>query len=505
MRFFIYSQVNSQQISTSMGVPEYSYYFVLTEFLPVLKSLGEVVLVDNPETEVDPLYQQAKAEQVECVFLSFTPPHKTTLRLQCPTIPVFAWEFDSIPTDAWLGQPENNWAFSLRQCGKAITHAELTVTAVQNAVGETFPVAAIPAPVWDKFYSLREKRKRNALRGFYEINILSGILIDSHDVSLSAYKPGLDAVARAVAAARTTVPETTQRPIDPKPAAPDTLPAIGLRAWLWITVRYLVEWYRLVWKDLINPSAGSVTVPTAPLTEALVPTPEPLPAAWLPKAHRLTLSGVIFTAIFNPYDGRKNWVDMLTAYCEAFRDMDDATLVFKLGHHEYHSAMNDMLMCMARLPAFKCRVVLMHGYLDEAAFEALMEATSFVVNASYGEGQCLPLMEFLSSGIPAIAPCHSGMADYISTDIAFVVDSWADATAWPHDPRLAYRTLRHQTDWQSLLQAYKSAYHCFKHMPEKYTALSAAAMERMQQHCSRATAKEKLMSFLNIGDKACCN
>jgi len=219
---------------------------------------------------------------------------------------------------------------------------------------------------------------------------------------------------------------------------------------------------------------------------------------WQPASVSTELSGVVFTALFNPYDGRKNWADMLTAFCAAFRDTPDATLVFKLGHTEYLSAMQEMLIWLARMPVFQCRIVIMHGYLEGSEFDELIRATAFTVNASHGEGQCLPLMEFMSCGKPAIAPRHSAMLDYIDEEVAFVVDSWLDATAWSHDPRLAYRTLRHQIDWSSLKQAYLDAYACVRHDPERYQRMSAAAITRMQGHCSRAVAKERLAAFLDI-------
>lgn len=220
---------------------------------------------------------------------------------------------------------------------------------------------------------------------------------------------------------------------------------------------------------------------------------------WQPKDSALELSGVIFTALFNPYDGRKNWADMLTAFCAAFRDVPDATLIFKLGHREYESAMHDMLIWMARMPTYKCRVVLLHGYLEGGDFDSLIRASAFAVNASHGEGQCLPLMEFLSCGKPAIAPRHSAMRDYIDEDVAFVVDSWLDASAWSHDPRLAYRTCRHQLNWASLVGAYKAAYECVKKDPERYNRMSDAAIERMRMHCSQALATERLKTFLAMG------
>jgi glycosyltransferase involved in cell wall biosynthesis len=159
-----------------------------------------------------------------------------------------------------------------------------------------------------------------------------------------------------------------------------------------------------------------------------------------------------------------------------------------------------MLMCIARLPKFKCRVLIVHGYLERTEFDSLIAASAFVVNASHGEGQCLPLMELMSCGKPAIAPRNSAMLDYIDDEVAFVVDGWLDATAWPHDPRLAYRTCRQQIDWSSLVEQYRAAYRCYKEDPERYRRMSAAAIQRMHDHCSQAVAKARLQQFLNIED-----
>jgi glycosyltransferase involved in cell wall biosynthesis len=214
------------------------------------------------------------------------------------------------------------------------------------------------------------------------------------------------------------------------------------------------------------------------------------------------LDGVVFTSVFNPYDGRKNWSDILTAFCTAFRENPNATLLFKLTHNEYRTAMEAMLSCMARLPDFQCRVVILHGYLELDDYNSLVAASDFVVNASHGEGQCLPLMEMLSCGIPAIAPRNSAMLDYIDAEVGFVVDSWLDGTAWPHDPRLAYRTRRHQLDWASLRDAYIAAYRCHTEQPEEYQRLSRNAIERMRRHCSQQAAKDQLLGLLKLEEGA---
>ncbi|WP_439886998.1 glycosyltransferase [Pseudomonas sp. MBLB4123] len=518
MKFLIYSEVTAERIANSMGLPEYSYYFVLRDFLPVLEELGQVIVVERPELEVDRLYDEGRALGERCLFLSFSPPHKTFLGLRCPTLPVFAWEFDSIPNEHWLDEVQQDWRHVLSACGSGITHSQMVVDAVRRELGAQFPIVSIPSPVWDKFTALRERRGELPLTAPIRLQVRSGVVVDSHDPSLSPYIFGENAAARVVQAIREHESALARQPSGPNAAA---VPQIRQQSRYLVTRRYLGEWYLKVLcpllpflpkgrgKDgsqveLVGEDQGkqleprnTVEPPRPPVAGMTPKMPE-----WLPVASTLELSGVIFTALFNPYDGRKNWADMLTAFCSAFRDTSDATLVFKLGHREYQSAMHDMLIWMARMPKFKCRVVLLHGYLEGSEFDNLVRASAFAVNASHGEGQCLPLMEFLSCGKPAIAPRHSAMIDYIDESVAFVVDSWLDATAWSHDPRLAYRTQRHQINWESLRDAYLAAYRCAKEEPERYRQLAHNAIERMQHHCSREAASQTLSAFLRLDQKA---
>lgn len=528
MKILVYSEITAARIATSMGLPEYSYYFVLRDFLPVLRSLGEVLVVEHPELDVDRLYDEARAVGERCVFLSFSPPQKTLINLRCPTIPVFAWEFDSIPNEHWLDEINQDWRHVLGKCGSAITHSQMIVEAVRKEMGVQFPIISIPSPVWDKFTGFRAQPANLPLADVVAIQVRSGVAVDSHDPALAPYISGPNAAARVVQAIREH--ESAMARSRPAPPAPE-MHATRQQSRLQITRRYLGEWYlkalcpHLSFLPKLGPKVGQdigLIAQDEPVVDLVyeddgkrleprntVEPPHP-PASgltprmpeWLPTDSCLELSGVIFTALFNPYDGRKNWADMLTAFCAAFRDVPDATLVFKLGHREYESAMHDMLIWMARMPTYKCRVVLLHGYLEGSEFDSLIRASAFAVNASHGEGQCLPLMEFLSCGKPAIAPRHSAMRDYIDEDVAFVVDSWLDSSAWSHDPRLAYRTCRHQLNWESLVSAYRAAYHCAKSEPERYKHMSEAAIERMRTHCSQAVATERLKEFLAMGAEA---
>ena len=416
MLIIIYSETNQSNILENLGKPEYSYYFVLKEFRPVLERLGRVVEVTRPDEEVDQLYADCLGRGEDCVFLSFSPPHRTAAHYACPTIPVFAWEFSTIPTESWQGEARHDWRVVLGATGMAITHSSFTVSTVREVMGADFPVAAVAAPVWDRFAARGAVLAQRPTVDHMRLQ-LRGLLIDSRTTDLRPYGPPVH-------------------------------------------------------------QAGTPLVLDGPAEDC-----------------ELLLDGVIYTSVFNPYDGRKNWKDMISAFCATFRDVPDATLVLKLTHHDVTAALTDMLHHVYKNQSYRCRIVLIHGYLADADYERLVEATRYVVNSSYGEGQCLPLMEFMSCGRPAIAPLNTAMADYIDHDNAFVVDSTEELTAWPHDPRAAYRTLRYVTDWDSLCSAYRASYDVAKNDPERYRRMSAHAVRSLEKFCSQANAEQRLRAF----------
>ena len=422
MIIIVHVGTTEQTIESQLGCSEYSYYFVLAAFRPVLERIGHVIEVREPAREVDPIYALSRRYGDDCVFLSFAPPHLTVTGLECPTIPVFAWEFDSIPSEVWDGEWRNDWRRVLRALGRAVTHSGFTVAATRRALGPQFDVRSIPAPVWDRFASLYGDNDRRRIAG--TTLAVTGRVIDTRSTDLAPYR------------------STVRRALGHQP-----LPG---RA-----------------GDRENRS-------------------------------KIVLSGIVYTAVFNPMDGRKNWYDMIAGFVWAFRDEGDATLVLKLTHHDCAEGLSAILEDLAKLAPFRCRIVLIDGFLADAEYEALTRATRYTVNTSHGEGQCLPLMEFMSAGIPAISPTHSSMADYVDARNAFVVRSTPEASYWQHDPRRAIRTRRHRIDWGSLVEAFREAQRVATGDPGRYRAMSQEAHLRLAAHCSQEEVEKRLRSLLGV-------
>ena len=553
MKFILHSDIDAASIRNSLGKPEYSYYFVLKAFQPVLEQLGPVELVRDPAAEVDPIFEASAARGEDCVFVSFSPPNAVVLGLKCPTIVVVAWEFSTIPDGGWNPEePREDWRYVFGRLGFAISLSNHTAQVVKQAMGGDFPIFAVASPVYDRIRRLPVPAS-GPLIPDREIAI-RGAVFDSRDFELSpeqvlgpvfppppirpsAWEIALAAREREEArAAREREEQATARAAEEaaalreaeeerlrqEEAARVAAYRRTLRFRLAVTKRHLLEWYREAVRDLLPGGLARLIgrigglgeavyrrltgwrPPAPPVSAPPIPEPVPLPAPPpqpptmaspigppAPEV-RVSLGGVVYTSMLNPTDGRKNWHDMLTAFCWAFRDVPDATLVLKMVKGDPQSYRRDLFLILARSAPFKCRVVTMDGFLEDADYAGLMGATSFYVNASNAEGLCMPLMEFMSVGKPVIAPCHTAMADYIDPSAAFVLETTPEHNVWPNDPRFLYTTMRERLKWDTLAAAFAESHRVAKRAPERYAAMGANAERIMRDYCSDDAVRERL-------------
>ncbi len=568
MNLLVYTRFNAETIAHNFGEPEYSYYFVLKEFLPLLHEIGRVQLITRPLSELAQLVNEFHERGEACIFLSFTPPHTTFLELNCPVVPVFAWEFSSLPDEDWSDGLLNNWKSILQHCGAALTHSSYSVAAVKAALGPDFPVSAVPSPVWDGCADMRAEISAQAQLDKVRVLHLEGCVLDSRDTEMTM--PAVAVLHRSLREQLLMVeqpPVVDQESVNEPVVVNEQLPisepaAIELaERHEFVTsetgiidhqsVDYDGSWQQVFWfaalmaeleklqeqirdknEDLykkqqeiyafserllekeadlagkqqeidclselvhekereLHDKHNEILCLQAQLFNGLSPT------CALPQGlHKVVLQGCVYTAVFNPADGRKNWQDMLTAFCTSLRDCRDATLVFKITHHQLGTGLADFLNYLQRLRPFSCRVVIIWGYLNEQSYRNLIAGSNYALNASFGEGQCMPLMEFMSCGVPAIAPASTALADYITDKNAFVVAADPEITHWQHDGRRALRTLHYRPRWQSLCEAFTNSYQCIHHDPERYHILQQGAVEGLRLFCSRDAARIQLQEFL---------
>ena len=484
MIILVSSKISQTDIHASLGKPEYSYFFLMKEYIPALERVGTVIVVDEI-VQVDDLYSQYVAAGEQVVFLSFSPPHQTPIDLRCPTYCVFAWEFDRIPDEAWGDDPRHDWRYVFSRIAGAIALSREAAAAVTSAMGEEYPVIALPAPLWDR-YSDPSQQAPAGLLPVLDMRQLTftGHVIDSPLLGLSA-----DGLARQPERAPERAPE---------PLAVPALTGWPLR---WATTRALAAGW---WREAVDPFlpgsqlglADSEIPVSAPSVLQLEPVEQPVEVKPSLPSQLVKLSGVVYTCVLNPEDGRKNWIDLISAFCWAFKNEGDATLIVKMVHSDPESYRIKVMTHLSRLSPFKCRILVVHGYLEVAEYRRLIEVSTFYVNSSACEGLCLPLVEYLCSGKPAISPLHTAMLDYVSADMAVLVKSSIEPASFLHDPANRLCTRRYRQSWESLVQAYQTSYQIATCEPERYQLMSLAARSGLHDFCSIEQVSQKLAEFL---------
>jgi glycosyltransferase involved in cell wall biosynthesis len=417
MLLLIYCAINDDTIESSLGDAEYSYYFVYRQFLKALNEAYFVIPVEGEIEKIESYYQNCLARGEACFCLYFSQPHKIPTHLACPIIPVFAWEFDTLPRDTDKGM-DQDWGWKLAKYGWAITHSNYAVNCVKDRIRNDFPVVSIPSPVWDDFKRCFVKKQRSPKTSFglqYRGSIIDSAVLETDRLEPESWKSSL--------------------------------------------------------KELMNSLLKQEEI-------------------------SLSINGVVYLSVFNPYDQRKNWQDMLRAFCWEFKRTIDATLILKISHKDANACFPQFLKELYKLSPFSCRVLIVHGYLEEKVYSELVKNSDYVVNCSYGEGQCLPLMEGMSAGKPAVSPDHTAMRDYLRPDNAFIVKSSPEPAFWPHDPRQRLRALRYRIDWKSLCNSFQKSYRMVKEEPTSYQKMSLTAYQTMREHCSRKNALGEIKDFL---------
>jgi glycosyltransferase involved in cell wall biosynthesis len=562
MLFYCYSEIGDSTIESRLGDADYSYYFVLKAYLPLLEKLGSVHIAHAVD---DDLIAHCRAQQdagQTCVLLAFAPPHKVTFELPCPVVPVFPWEYSSIPTRESVKDASADWCLSPQALAQAVTHSTYAKAVLQRELGEDFNVESIPAPAWDLYAGLRSSATSRPPVKDASI-ALGTAIIDSRDFTIASESIApASKVARPLggSAANAACGDIT---IDFGEHNPEVwlvgfYPPEPWGAWSrtnspWIMLPSVVSG-PISLKVSLNGYGGNVgreiemrigeecvtVIPQLEMSEFEFELDIQQPSNFITfsgldaAAHRhivdprtigiglanitirskadaagrpvsepeameqnLDIKGVVYTSVLNPRDSRKNWEDILTAFCIAFHDREDATLILKMTYKDMSGYMEDIFSLFCQLHPFKCRVIVIHGYISTQEYTDLIAATTYVVNASRSEGQCLPLMEYMSSGIPAIAPDNTAMADYIRADNAFVVASSPEPHYWPHDPQQMFTTLWYRPSWESLYKAFQESYDVAVNDTQKYIGMSRCAWESQYEYCSSDTLLPRLDSLLH--------
>lgn len=447
MLFLVHARLNPDTRAICSGLPDARHYDMLAALTPLLKKLGDVRRINCPYTEADAIHAQASAEQRPCLLLSFSLPHHVPVGLACPTIAVFDWGYDTVPDHAWQDEPRHDWLWVLSQLSGVITGSHYSASVLRSAAarrGISLPLAVVP---WQ--------------HAELPVEPAAPRWLDSQLADWSRLAPAL----------------FTEPPAPEVPASASRWQR-GVRRLLTM-LRQRTEW--------TSPSIPQNTAPPDSSFEARsanrVPRSsfalwrEQLIQPWLRSAPPTDLKGIIYTATQNPLDHHNLYHDLITAFCDAFKEHDDVTLVLHLEHRDGDSALHPYLEELYRLHPFRCRVVICIGEPLAVWWQQLANKSHYHVHISRGDGSCPRLLQMMQAGRPAVTSQATAMGDVARPANSFIVDSGREPTWWPHDERGLLRATHIRLDWRSLRQAFTDSYRIASRQPDLYRQMSVAAQQ----------------------------
>lgn len=465
MIILVSPKINQAEINLFLGKPEFDYYLLLKAFIPILRRIGDVLEVNADE--VDGLYRLYLAQGLQVVFISATPPQEMPVGLECPTICLFSWGFDNLPDSSWGHDLRNDWRYVFNRIQGAICTSLQAYRSV-HAISPSFPLVNVQPPVWSKFSHLCPEfgREPNFEPRYFSF---AGGLIDSCVLNPdpNGLGPAFEAELEGVAVA-SELARRVSRVLGPRFAYAKSLTQEAWRKWI---------------------SAVHIRSPE--------PIEDLLGVIKLDTPINLQLTGVVYTAVLSPENPHNNWSEIISAFAWAFKDCAEATLVIKVTSIQLKFYHSKLLTLLSRLAPFKCRIVVLHGLMEFDWYLELVQASTYHVNASSTEGLCLPLLEFMAAGCPALAPNHSAMADIIDEQLGFVLAGTKEPAPWPHRPYGTYCTYRHRLNWQSLAEAYRASFDFVTKRSSDYQRMSAGACQRIKVLANEEFIERDLRMHLN--------
>jgi glycosyltransferase involved in cell wall biosynthesis len=122
---------------------------------------------------------------------------------------------------------------------------------------------------------------------------------------------------------------------------------------------------------------------------------------------------------------RKGTDTLLKAWRKAFTALDDVVLVLKDHSKDLFYRDDTVRRALAELKADSgaAEVVHLDGFLPEDELAALYRACDVAVFPYRAEGFCIPILECMASGTPAIVPRFGACLDFCSDETSYFTDA----------------------------------------------------------------------------------
>ncbi len=400
--------------------------------------------IDRPESRLDFALWNARNKGRQPFHLSLLPLHMTYLTPHAPAAAFPFWEFPDLPNVNLENNPRNNWVHIADRLQLLMTACRFTRDAFVKS-GVRTPIEIIPVPIKDEYFRVRDWRPGQKI-------VLDApvYLFPEAEVAAAAPSPWRQGANTSLLS---HIRHGYRASVRPRlPAFFDHSMSLAFR---------LAHTYRNARRE-----ETQVAAQVSP---------------------RLTLEGIVYTSIVNPFDERKNWTDLLTGFVHAFADRPDALLVMKLvlPAKLLATGFNRVLKFYRGMGfAHRCRIAFLPSYLTQEQMFDLTRGTTFYVNTARAEGSCLPLQDHLAAGRPGIAPVHTAFADYFDRGVGFPLQAHPEPAWWPHDTLKRHTTSWNRLVWQSWVDQLRASYEMATGNAQQYALLADRARERMENYAS---------------------
>jgi glycosyltransferase involved in cell wall biosynthesis len=438
------SVCTESDLGRRLGYEGYSYRYVYRAFAPLLRRWAHTEEVAGSAADAERAVARLKQEGRRALHLSILPLHLMTPLAGVPNLAALSWEYPEVPGTDVGGQPGNNWVRAAAACDRVLAHTRYAREALLRS-GVRVPIDWVAIPIHPAYFEV------------------------------DPWRPG----QRVVLDCPCYVFPQPAGPTATAPAAPPDDPDCGggLRGLGRKALEALPGRLARALRRGAHAARVGVRTARAALDQKDI-------RDLYPPLSRLELSGVVYASLFNPFDGRKNWADILSGFLQALGDRPDAQLVVKLvvSPGREADALAQAFACYRRATTgHRCRVAFVTAYLSDKQLIDLARGSTYYLNTSRAEGSCLPLQQLLAAGRPAVAPNHTGIADSLDEECGFVVTAHPEPTCWPIDLEGPNTTRWYRLVWQSLYDQLRTSYDVACHNLDRYRALAEAGRERMRR------------------------
>ena len=452
-QFFLTSYMLGAPDGKNLGAPGYSHEFVARLFKPLLERFGTVQDIRNHGRDLQPAVDDCIRRGGRPIHFSVLPLQDVPIARGALNVVMPAWEFPDVPDHAFDGNPQNDWPATADRVNLVLVSGPFTARSFARS-RTTTPIRIVPVPTPNPYFEIPPWKNGSPIG----IGCPAYELEHGREPDSAPAPPALRLFKKGERFLRGFVPRL-----------------VGRRRYTRLST-WIKDFRHAKRRAAERPDFGGLPYP---------------------RVENLDLSGVVYTSIFNPDDGRKNWEDLLSASLVALADREDATLVFKLIAKSEWSVRKVIDNYLGRGIAHRCRMVFVCDFLTDDQMASLCRATTFYVQATRAEGNCLPLMNHLAAGRPGISPDHSSMSDYFDESSGFVVESHPEPAAWPHDRRLRQRTTWGRIVWPSLRDQIEASYRLATAAPRSYEEMSARCRTAMRVWAGHEAVASRLEAALD--------